>query len=162
MLINDKVRQDLLAEVKGINNEDLNKKPSESEWSIKEILEHLYLMEGGIAKNIKHQLQNGKVVNAEMKPIEATVNRNIKVDAPEFAVPSSEFASIEELKMNLAATHQHLLDIENTAEEKDLEAKGFSHPIFGDISLKQWIPFVAYHEQRHILQIKEVKEKLIL
>ncbi|MGA4721171.1 DinB family protein [Fictibacillus nanhaiensis] len=162
MLINDKIRQDLFTEVEGLNDENLNRKPSENEWSIKQILEHLYLMEGGIAKNIKHQLQNGKVVNADKKPIEATINREIKVDAPEFAVPTSEFASIEELKMKLAATHQHLLDIENTADEKDLESKGFPHPIFGDISLKQWIPFVAYHEQRHILQIKEVKEKLSL
>ena len=42
----------------------------------------------------------------------------------------------------------------------ELEAKGFNHPIFGLMSLKQWIPFVGYHEKRHILQIKEVKEKL--
>ncbi|MFG6494793.1 DinB family protein [Fictibacillus sp. UD] len=160
MLINDKAREDLYNEVDGLSDEILNKKPSDHEWSIKQILEHLYLMEGGIGKTIAHQLKNGEAVNARSKPIEATINREIKVDAPEFAVPSDEFATLQELKMKLAATHQKLKEIDNTADEKELEEKGFPHPIFGNISLKQWIPFVGYHEQRHILQIKEVKEKL--
>lgn len=160
MLINDKVREDLYLEVQGLSDETLNKKPSDREWSIKQILEHLYLMEGGIAKTILHQLKNGETVNASSKPIEASINREIKVDAPEFAVPSDEFATLVELKEKLAATHQKLREIDNTVDEKDLDEKGFPHPIFGNISLKQWIPFVGYHEQRHILQIKEVKEKL--
>lgn len=50
MLINDKAREDLYNEVDGLSDEILNKKPSDHEWSIKQILEHLYLMEGGIGK----------------------------------------------------------------------------------------------------------------
>lgn len=85
------------------------------------------------------------------------INRDVKVTAPDFATPSNDFATLDELKIKLAATHQGLMGIEKNA---DLEVKGFSHPVFGQMSLKQWIPFVGYHERRHILQIKEVREQL--
>ena len=46
------------------------------------------------------------------------------------------------------------------ANEKDLEQKSFPHPLFKELSLKQWIPFVGLHEKRHLLQIEELKSKL--
>ncbi|KGR76264.1 DinB family protein [Ureibacillus sinduriensis] len=160
MEINEKARGELFNEINGLSTESFNKKPSDDEWSIKQIVEHLCLMEGAIAKMIQGKLENGEVVNAEMKPIEAATNRKIKIDAPEFALPGNEFATLEELKTKLNVTHQTLLKIEELADEKELKIKGFPHPVFGQMSLEQWIPFVGYHEMRHILQIKEVKEKL--
>lgn len=160
MQINEQAREELFKEINEISAENLNKKLSDDQWSIKQIVEHIFLMEGAIAKTIHDQLENGEVVNAEIKPIEATTNRDIKIDAPEYTKPSNDFATLEELKTKLDMTHQKLLKIEETADEKQLEVKGFPHPVFGQMSLKQWIPFVGYHEMRHILQIKEVKEKL--
>ncbi|ASK60941.1 hypothetical protein CFK37_01295 [Virgibacillus phasianinus] len=160
MQINEEARSDLYSEVNGLSDEELNKKPAADEWSIKEIMEHLFLMEGAITKTIIDQLENGEVVNADLKPIEATTNRSTKVNAPDFAVPNDDFATLDELKLKLTATHQGLVKIAESADEKELEQKGFTHPAFGQMSLKQWIPFVGYHEKRHTLQIKEVKEKL--
>ncbi len=155
--INNKAREELLTEVNGITDEDLNRKPAENGWSIKQILEHLYLMEGAITKNIRGQLAHGEVVNAADKPIELSVDRSRKVDAPEFAQPSESFASLEELKQKLEATHKGLAELAGTSDERMLKDKGFPHPVFGQMSLKQWIPFVGYHEKRHTEQVKEVK-----
>ena len=160
MQINEKAREELLNEINGLSDENLNKKPSEEQWSIKQIVEHLFLMEGAISEMILDRMENGEVVNAQIKPIEATINRDIKIEAPEFAKPSNDFATLEELKFKLNITHQKLKKVEETADEKGLEVKGFPHPVFGQMSLKQWIPFVGHHEMRHILQIKEVKENL--
>ncbi|MDN4494373.1 DinB family protein [Ureibacillus aquaedulcis] len=160
MQINEKARQELFNEIDGISADNLNKKPSDDQWSIKQIVEHLYLMEGAIAKTIQGKLENGEVVNAEIKPIEAAINREVKIDAPKYTKPSNDFATLEELKKKLNMTHQKLLNIEEEADKEVLKVKGFPHPVFGQMSLKQWIPFVGYHEMRHILQIKEVKEKL--
>ncbi|ASN06658.1 DinB family protein [Virgibacillus necropolis] len=160
MQINEEARAELYNEVNGLSDEELNKKPADDKWSIKQVMEHLFLMEGAITKAIINQLENGDEVNADPKPIEATTNRGIKVDAPDYATPNDDFATLDELKLKLTATHQGLIKVEETVDEKELEAKGFPHPLFGQISLMQWIPFVAYHEKRHILQIKEVKEKL--
>lgn len=160
MKINEEARVELYNEVNGLSDEELNKKAADNQWSIKQVMEHLFLMEGAITKTIMDQLENGKDVNAASKPIEATTNRSTKVEAPDFATPNDDFATMVELKLKLTATHQGLARVAETADEKKLEAKGFPHPVFGLVSLKQWIPFVGFHEKRHILQIKEVKEKL--
>lgn len=157
---NDQARQELLQTVAGLSDEDLNRKPADDRWSIKQVMEHLYLMEGAIAKTISHQLKNGETVNAEAKPIEATTNRDVKVVAPDFATPTGDFATLAELEQKLAASHDMLKQVAEEADEADLEAKAYPHPVFGPMSLKQWIPFVGYHEMRHTAQIEEVKEQL--
>ncbi|MFD1040374.1 DinB family protein [Virgibacillus byunsanensis] len=94
MKINKQARDELLAEVEGISDRKLNKKPAAEKWSIKQVLEHLYLIEDAFTKMIQEQLDTGDVVNAKEKPIELTVNRSSKVDAPAFLLPSEEFASM--------------------------------------------------------------------
>lgn len=162
MKINEQAREELFAEINGLSDEDLNKKPAANGWSIKQVTEHIYLMEGAIAKTVQDQLVNGDKVNANDKPIELTKNRDQKVEAPDFARPSDDFKTLEELKQKLAFTHKSLEDIAEHADETLLSEKGYPHPVFGQMSLKQWIPFVGYHEMRHTEQIKEVKTELEL
>lgn len=160
MKINDEAREKLLNAVEGLTDEELNRKPSGDRWSIRQILEHLYLMEGGIAKTIQHQLAKDDGHKAPDKPIERTVDRSVKVEAPDFARPANDFVTLHELKEKLTQTHGLLSKIAETAPDELLEVKSFPHPVFGDMNLKQWIPFVGYHELRHINQIQEVKEAL--
>lgn len=35
------------------------------------------------------------------------------------------------------------------------------HPIFEELTVRQWLDFIGHHERRHIKQIKEVKQKLL-
>jgi hypothetical protein len=35
------------------------------------------------------------------------------------------------------------------------------HPYLGELSLKQWVEFIGYHEKRHLLQLAEVKSEAI-
>lgn len=157
---NEQARKALLAEVEGISDDDLNKKPAPDQWSIKQVMEHLYLMEGAITQTIQEQLVQGDTVEIKDKPIELTVNRDVKVEAPDFSTPSESYASLDELKQKLATTHRGLIELANSADDSLLEQKAFPHPTFGLMHLKQWIPFIGWHEKRHILQIKEVKETL--
>ncbi|QUW22954.1 DinB family protein [Sporosarcina sp. Marseille-Q4063] len=158
MKINDEAREKLLIEVNSLTDEDLNWKPAENRWSVRQVMEHLYLMEVSIAKTIKHQLSTGERKITSDKPIERTTNRSVRVEAPNFAQPGDAFAKLDELKSKLSASHSQLRDIAETITEEELAAKSYPHPVFGDMSLKQWIPFVGYHELRHVEQIKEIKE----
>ncbi|GAA0430054.1 MAG: DinB family protein [Bacillota bacterium] len=157
MQINEQARESLLSEVNGLTDEEINKKASADRWSVKQIMEHLYLMEVAITKIIQQQLITGDTVHVSEKPIHFTVNRSVKVDSPDFAVPSEDFVTLEEMKQKLAASHQGLRQLNETADKKTLREKSYPHPAFGDLSLEQYIPFVGYHEKRHIEQIKEVK-----
>ncbi|EMF45478.1 hypothetical protein B481_3358 [Planococcus halocryophilus Or1] len=54
---NAKIRNQVLQAVEGKTDEQLNLKPSESEWSPIQILDHLQLMEKIIAKGVSQELQ---------------------------------------------------------------------------------------------------------
>lgn len=159
MEINDQARKELLAQVEKLSDETINQKPSENEWSIKQLLEHLYLMEGGITKTIQKQLASDEQNITTDKPIQLTVDRSTKVDAPDFAMPTDDYSTLDELKSKLSATHTALREVAESATEDQLAIKSYPHPVFGEMNLTQWIPFIGYHELRHIEQIKEVKNR---
>jgi len=162
MNINDQAREELLQEVNKLTDEEINRKPTEGKWSIRQIMEHLVLMEGGIAKTVAEQLSSEDKHNTADKPIEFTINRETKVQAPEFMVPGDEFLTLDALKQKLAYTHEQLNQLAEHADPDELATRSYPHPVFGEMNLKQWIPFVGYHEKRHIEQIREVKEALNL
>ena len=95
MQINEEARAELYNEVNNLTDDEINRKPADNQWSIKQVMEHLFLMEGAITKTITNQLKNGEIVNPDLKPIEASTNRSTKVDAPDFAVPNDEFTSLK-------------------------------------------------------------------
>ncbi|MGG0642605.1 DinB family protein [Sporosarcina gallistercoris] len=168
MKVNVEARTKLMDTVSGLSDEELNWKASEDKWSIRQVLEHLYLMEGGVAKTIQSQLKmqdthetaDKPIERTVDKPIERTVDRSTKVEAPDFARPGDDFATGAQLKDKLNASHHLLQQLEVTVPADQLKAGSYPHPIFGDMSLDQWIPFVGYHELRHIEQIQEVKEAM--
>lgn len=160
MKINDEARATLLNEVTGLGDEELNKRPSSGGWSIAQVMEHLYLMERAVVYNIQHALENSSIKEVSSKPIELTVNRSRKVEAPEFVQPSDSTMTLKDLQQKLQTSHEALRGIYTTVDEERLVEKTAVHPVFGELNLIQWIPFVGYHEQRHIDQIKEIKETL--
>ncbi|PIC99117.1 DinB family protein [Sporosarcina sp. P29] len=160
MEINDQARKELLAQVEYLTDEVINRQPAEDRWSIKQILQHLYLMEGSVAKTIQIKLAAEDQNITIDKPIQLTVDRSNKIEAPDFVTPTLEYSTLHDLKSKLTATHSTLHDVAENATEDQLAVKSYPHPVFGEMSLTQWLPFVGYHEQRHIEQIKEVKQQL--
>ncbi len=160
MKINDEARTKLLDTLNGLSDEKLNWKASEDKWSIRQALEHLYLMGGGVAKTIQSQLTKGETHDTPDKPIEWTVDHSTKVEVPDFAKLGDSFAVAAELKDKLKASHALLLQLEDTTPKEQLKERSYPHPAFGDMSLDQWIPFVGYHELRHIEQIQDVIEAM--
>ncbi|KPD00074.1 DinB superfamily protein [Geobacillus sp. BCO2] len=156
----EQVRQQLINSVSELSDEQLNTRMAEGSWTIAQVLEHLYLIETSIAAMIAHTVKHGESQPVEEKPIHLTVDRSKKVEAPDFARPSDRFFSWHELKEKLRQSRQRLRQIVEQTPLHDLKMKSFPHPIFGPLNLKQWVEFVAYHEQRHLAQIEEIKAQL--
>jgi hypothetical protein len=151
---NNKVRKELYKTIEVLSDEQFNKKPSNGGWSPKQILEHLTLMETVIAKNISNELKNPSSPKAIKKPIAVSTNRIIKVEAPNYTVPTEDFRTKEEMKEQLHNSRLYLLDVYESGSKNDFLEKSFKHPIFGQIPLCQWFPFVGLHEKRHLKQLK--------
>ena len=157
---NKKIREELIQAVNGLSDEQLNAHPEEGRWSIIQVLDHLYLMERAITKSIADTLASEESKPVDDKPIRYTLNRDTKVDAPSFVIPTEDFLTLDEVKTKLSSSRQALEEIVSHANEDALNEKSFPHPMFKDLSLKQWIPFVGLHEKRHLFQIEELKSKL--
>ncbi|RFU61250.1 DinB family protein [Peribacillus glennii] len=157
---NEMIRNEVLQAVEGISVDKLNEKLEEGKWTIMQVLEHLYLMERAITHAISDQLANGESKTVKEKPIELTVNRSTTVKAPSFVHPSEEFITLAEMHNKLSLSREAFSKIVDAADDSLLEQRGFPHPVFGELSLKQWIPFVGLHEKRHLAQIEELKRKI--
>ncbi|RBP07808.1 DinB family protein [Rossellomorea aquimaris] len=154
------IRSDLLNSVSDLTNDDMNKRLEEGRWTIMQVLDHLYLMERSLTKAIQSTLAKGEEQEVPSKPIHYTVDRSTKVDAPPFVVPTEESLTFQEVKDKLNASRKDLLTFLYTTSKGELQKKAYPHPIFGLIRLDEWVPFIGYHEKRHLEQIEELKAKL--
>ncbi|MGE7183158.1 DinB family protein [Peribacillus sp. NPDC006672] len=157
---NENIREELLIAVSGLSDEQLNAHPEEGRWSIIQVLDHLYLMERALTRKIADKLKSDESITPVDKPIELTLNREVKVQAPPFVLPSEAFQTLSEVKDKLSESRKAFIQVVNHAKLNDLEQKSFPHPLFKELSLKQWITFVGLHEKRHLMQIEELKSKL--
>ncbi|MEK5389080.1 DinB family protein [Margalitia sp. FSL K6-0131] len=156
---NYKIRKELLESVSDLSDQQLNTTPEEGKWSIMQNLEHLYLMEKVVVQRMTQELKYNTEPTSEV-PINMLLNRSKKIDAPEFLKPSNEFTSLKEMKSKLDESREALINFVSHTSEDDLANRAMAHRLFGMLSLKQWVKLIGYHEQRHLEQIKEVKEAM--
>ncbi len=157
---NESMREELLQTVDALTDRQVNEVVEEGVWSIAQNLEHLYLMEMSVAKGIKHAQSQGEGKPVKEKPVHLTVDRTTKVPAPPYLEPSTGFQTLGELKDKLAQSRELLLQTIADLNEQQMDEKSFKHPVFGTLSIQQWVSFIGYHEERHRLQIEEVKKRL--
>ncbi|HSJ39270.1 MAG TPA: DinB family protein [Planococcus sp. (in: firmicutes)] len=157
---NEKIRNRILETAEGFSDEQLNHKPAQGKWSVMQILDHLQLMENVIARNIAKELERETSKKAMKKPIQITVSRAIKVDAPSYTQPSDDFVNLSAMKVKLEASRTRLNQIYDNASEEALKSKSLPHPVFGKVPLIQWFPFVGLHEKRHLKQLESLLSKI--
>lgn len=101
MNILEEARNELFSELENLTEEVFNQKPSEEKWSIKQILEHLYLYEVAATKAIREEIQHGDNRLVKEQPIHLTTNRKNKFIAPAFSQPSDTFLTIDDVKKKM-------------------------------------------------------------
>ncbi|RLQ92187.1 DinB family protein [Planomicrobium sp. Y74] len=157
---NEIIRQRIFKAVEELSDEKLNKKPAEGKWSPMQILDHLHLMENVIARNISKELDRGNSKKAMKKPIQLTVSRTIKVDAPSYTEPSEDFITLVEMTEKLASSRANLNAVYDNAPKELLKTKSMPHPVFGKVPLFQWFPFIGLHEKRHLKQLENTLSEI--
>ncbi|MBO0587863.1 DinB family protein [Sporosarcina sp. E16_8] len=155
---NTVIRKELYQSIEELTDEQFNRIPSNGGWSPKQIFEHLVRMETVIATNIAQELKNPDSPKSIKKPIALSTIRLIKVEAPGYTAPTKEYKSIIEMKNALYDSRLFLLDVYESSTKEVLREKSFKHPIFGQVPLIQWFPFVGLHEKRHLKQLKKTIE----
>ena len=113
-----------------------------------------------ITKGISEQLINPTSPFAKKKPIQISTIRLIKVKALAYTIPNPAFKTKEEMKHSLHQARMELLQTYTSTTQDILKSKSLKHPIFGQVPLIQWFPFVGLHEKRHLKQLEKTIEML--
>lgn len=157
----DRTRQRLLEQVLPLSFEELNQKPDSNTWSIAQVCEHIALAETSFAKAIRYGLKQEDNPYNHPKPIHVLSDRSQKVKAPDIVAPGEKPLELQEILDLLSNSRTLFLQVlEQVDDPSVLTKKTVPHPLFGDLPLHQWTELIYLHEDRHIEQIKEIKEKI--
>lgn len=137
----------------------------EGRWSVAEVLEHLALVETGIARLISKKVGEGRAAGLGPEldtssilwslDVHKILDRNERLVAPERTRPTA--------KTGVEEAWRHLEDAHATARNAVASTDGLAiatithpHPSMGPLNLYQWIIFIGAHELRHAIQIREI------
>jgi hypothetical protein len=160
----ERARASVLATVAGITERQATFKPSQTDWSIVEIIEHLYLAEmSGVTKiwSAADSFRAGQrwtdTRPNQGKTIEQVVQETWKPKevAPPIATPHiggplccwrSAYRSLTPVLTELTAALDGL----------PLEDVIFPHFLSGPLDARQRLEFLRFHMERHIAQIESI------
>lgn len=158
----DSVHQKLIHTVTPLDSKIFSQRPSDDEWSVAEIVQHLSLVEERVIKDLERAVAKepqriGFV--RKLVPTFIVASRLLRVKAPKAVNPIAVPEKNEVLE-NFDRARQALKALCATHGKDRLKKVVFKHPFLGDIDGVATVSFVGYHEQRHYKQIREVLKKL--
>lgn len=159
----EKTREKLIATIDALPPESETWRENGAGWTIREIVEHLSLVEAGIIKIVQKLLGKASPSAAGEPPFSLPADfgekllgiRESKLQAPEFFHPKGEH-SIADSLAKLKEDRTLLADLRNEIEKVDASAPVFPHPALGNLNLYQWIVMIGLHERRHLAQIERI------
>lgn len=148
----------------GLSNEKANYKLSSKSWTLKQIFEHIVLVEEKTLMLITKLLERAganKENTEESISLESIISRvkgkNIK--AQERYEPTGKL-SLKDSLNRLDEIHDGLRNLKPRLKSLRLSSVTFPHWLFGKMNLGQWTAFFVLHEERHLKQIESMLEKL--
>jgi len=164
----DDQRAELFAAVDTVAPAQRHRRPRPEVWSVAEVLEHLTLVEKGVAHLIARRLEKMKDTIPQETTTEsllssldqfALLDRDNYMEAPEFVRPRGTL-SAEDAMLALAESRLALRAAVTAGDGFALGTVTAPHALLGPLSLYQWILFIGQHECRHARQIRDIGQKL--
>lgn len=152
-------RDELLGILKGLNQSQLYMKKDSDSWSIGQICQHLIKTEELYVVAIMRGLKSQEDSMIEKKPLDFLLDRSKRLVAPDIVKPTDEILEHQEIVERLNNSREKLYKILNSVEDPSiLSRRHFTHPVFKEMLLIEWVKSVYLHEQRHIKQIHEIQD----
>lgn len=140
--------------------ESFNEVPFPGSWTAGQVADHL-LKAGGVTRVLY-----GRTASTRRKPEQKMEmlrhvfeDYGVKLQSPDFILPSDGPHDLCRYRSELAATWQGLLV---SAGELDLSLTcvDMELPVFGLLTRMEWIGFYAVHTQRHVRQLHRIYSAL--
>jgi DinB superfamily len=158
-------RQSYLVQIEKVNEVDALWKPSQHEWNVAEITEHLFWAEqGGIFGmwKVLNSIREGRMErNFESRhkylPIEEIIRQTWqpKEQVPPVAAPRMG-GTLAFWRFSLNSLQVVLDGFGQDIQEDELRLQAHPHPISGPMDFQQRLEFLAFHINRHKGQVEEL------
>lgn len=161
---NSEFREHLLAVVNGLTDEEAASIPDGETWSIRHIVEHLWMVEFGTSRICERLLEAAKT---DGKPSDGSFSLGpqfgeraaqiavTRVEAPDRVRPTGSVGINESLE-RMKQTGTTLDAMRPDLERFDLSGHTFPHPFFGELNAGEWLVMAGLHERRHTAQIERI------
>jgi hypothetical protein len=162
-------RRDLLQSFAGVDGEKLSQRAAPEGWSVAEILDHLRMVETGVARLITKRVgqarESGLHEEKETSSVMPSFDRHsqylnstvLKSPAPVQPRPNVD---ISEALEGLETSREALRAAVGNADGLALAEIKHTHVILGELDLYQWLIFLGQHEGRHKKQIERTLQSL--
>jgi hypothetical protein len=162
-------RRELLQSFEGVDGDRLCRRTAPDAWSVAEILEHLRLVESGIARLITKRAGQAREAGlgdekstASVMPTFERFNGTLQtaaMQAPETVRPRAN-VDISEALDGLESSREALRAAVVSASGLSLGEIKHTHPFLGELDLYQWLIFIGQHEGRHKKQIERTLKSI--
>ncbi len=139
------------------DNEALAKSAAE-QWSVIDCIEHICITESlGLKRLQSAEVAPEPSVNPEKEASMAAQveSRDTKIQGPPVAMPTGRFATLSEALAEFTATRGRT--IEFVRDCPSLAALLVNHPVFGQLTGREYALLIAGHCRRHAAQIAEIR-----
>lgn len=159
---NDKLREKTKQLVASLTDEQTTLLPEGEKWTIAEIVEHIAIVQDGMAKisaKLLTQAQaagkasDGAARLSENFAAKAAEAANLKFEAPDRVRPTGN-QSVEESLRKMDTARGELEKLRPLFESVECSDFVFPHPFMGDLTAHEWLALVGGHEARHLRQIE--------
>jgi hypothetical protein len=159
---NDKLREKTKQLVASLTDEQTAVLPEGEKWTIAEIVEHIAIVQDGMAKisaKLLTQAQaagkasDGAARLSENFTAKAAEAATLKFEAPDRVRPTGN-QTVEESLRKMDAAREELEKLRPLFESVECSDFKFPHPFMGDLTAHEWLALVGGHEARHIRQIE--------
>lgn len=156
-------KDNLLKDVTGLTDAQLEYKPAADRWSIAECVEHITLVEKammdgeqGMMKQPANPEKRKDIKITDESILKKVEDRSHKVKAQEAMLPKHNYTTPGDAVTAFTAQRDKLIDyVTNTTD--DMRNHVMDSPVFGPMDAYQLLLMDAAHTGRHTQQIEEVK-----
>lgn len=137
--------------------------PSGGGWSVTQVVEHLAVVEDGTGRLVSKliRLAEGST-ETETSPVASSLDRfrvwdptARPIEAPPQVQPAGT-ASLDEARAAQATARERLMAAFAAGAGRALGTVKHPHPVLGPLDVYQWGLFVAHHQRRHCVQIRDI------
>ncbi|KPL61399.1 DinB family protein [Rossellomorea vietnamensis] len=152
------IREKVKENIKGLSYEELNEKPSQEEWSIAQIVLHLAGAETRFLTLAIDSAERGGGKSDSDVDLSVFDDPSQKMIAP--IEPPTDPQTKEDLMKSLDESRSLTTRFLEKYTKEGLNHQSMHHHRFGEMPIWQVLELLGKHEQRHLVQMEDVKKRI--